>query len=186
MSIRQINLTVGNSIVGHGVTWSYKIDDGARYSIPIYALEVKGKDDSDKSQTRSFDVFRFGVTRASANSAARVVGLADEQTYTIEAWLPKYVVHSAVTTEKGAWQVFKNYLIHDGPDDPDSRNNAYATLGCLEICRGPAGFDIFNDFIISLSGSKKSSRDEKLAEIGKSGKMVIKYLKAARPPLAVL
>src|SRR5215510_321252 len=98
MSIRQINLTVGNSIVGYGVTWSYKVNDGTRYSIPIYGLEVKGNDDLGKLQTKSFDVFRFGVSRPTTNSAVSVVGLADEQTHTIKSWIPNYKVHSAVST----------------------------------------------------------------------------------------
>ncbi len=106
--------------------------------------------------------------------------MAGQQTHIIKAWLPHYSVHSARSREKGAWQVYDNFLIHDGPDDP--KKEVYASVGCIEICNGPQGFDRFNDFIISLSGSNQPSRASQLAEIGRSKKMVITYQKAVRPP----
>ena len=181
MAIREIKLTMGNSIVDYGITWSYPNSDGKTYELPIYRLTVEGADNAGNKATKSFDVYRFGVHRPSEKATARVVGLSSEQTHKIKAWIPTYRVHSAPSTEDGAWQVYGNFLIHDGPDDPQTES--YASIGCIEICRGPNGFVQFNDFIVSLSGSVKPSRGEKLVEIGSSGKMVITYLKAARPPL---
>jgi hypothetical protein len=183
MSVRKINLSVGNKPIGTAITYPYPEDDGVVYDIPTYELTVSGTDDAGAAQTRSFEVFRFGVHRPTAKSSAHVVGLASEQTHTIKAWLPKYTVHSADSKEIGAWQVYDGFLIHDGPDDP--KTELYASIGCVEICNGPEGFVKFNDFIISLSGSTKKSRGDKLAEIGSSGKMVIHYAKAARPALVV-
>jgi hypothetical protein len=74
------------------------------------------------------------------------------------------------------------FLIHDGPDKPMSQ--IYASIGCIEICGGPRGFDQFNDFIIQLSGSKKT-RTEALVEIGAARKIKITYLKAEKPALKV-
>ncbi len=70
-------------------------------------------------------------------------------------------------------------MIHDGPDDP--KQEVYASVGCIEICNGPQGFDQFNDFIISLSGTTKSARPAQLAEIGQSKKMIITYQRTVRP-----
>jgi hypothetical protein len=126
-------------------------------------------------------VFRFGV-QAKTSDTATVVGLAEQQSHVIKAWLPDYRVHSARSLEKGAWQVYGNFLIHDGPDNP--LTEIYASIGCIEICNGPEGFNQFNDYLISLSGAAGGGRDEKLSQIGKSGKMTITYLKATRPPLA--
>ena len=105
--------------------------------------------------------------------------MADQQTHTIKAWLPHYTVHSAHSREKGAWQVYNNFLIHDGPDDP--KKEIYASIGCIEICNGPQGFDRFNDLIISLSGSKKQNRASQLQEIGAAKIITITYQKAIRP-----
>lgn len=183
MGLRKINLTVGNKVIGYALTWSYPNHDKKTYTIPTYSLTVEGEDNAGKRLSKSYEVFRFGVQRPSPKSAARVVGLADKQTHTIKAWLPNYRVHSAPSKEDGAWQVYGNFLIHDGPDEPKREN--YASIGCVEVCGGPGGFVQFNDFVISLSGSAKPTRGEKLAEIGSSGVMVITYLKAARPPLSL-
>ena len=58
----------------------------------------------------------------------------------------------------------------------------YASIGCVEIC-GKKGFLKMNTFMALLSGSKKSSMDEKLMEMGQSGKLKITYAYAHKPPL---
>jgi len=73
-------------------------------------------------------------------------------------------------------------LIHDGPDDP--KREVYASIGCIEICNGPRGFDNFNDFVISLPGSTAKNRASKLIDIGKSKIITITYKKATRPSLS--
>jgi len=181
MSVRPIELTVGNQPGKEAVMQSYPFDDGKTYLMPMYALTVAGKDDGGAVRTRVFDVLRFGVKRNTVGDAARVVGLADAQTHIIKTWDPTYIVHSAPSAENGAWQVYDNFLIHDGPDDPTRER--FGSIGCVEICRGPQGFVGFNDFLISLSGSVEATRDKKLADIGKSGVMKITYLLATRPPL---
>ena len=75
----------------------------------------------------------------------------------------------------------RHYLIHDGPDNPQTQR--YANAGCIEICGGPNGFVAFNDHIIALSGSNKSTTAQKLAYVGASGCMTITYLPATPPPV---
>ncbi len=86
---------------------------------------------------------------------------------------------SAPSVEDGAWQVYGNFLIHDGPD---SATEIFATIGCIEIM-GPSGFVKFNELIINLSGPRATTRDAQLAEIGRAGNMIIRYDAAARPAL---
>lgn len=181
MAIRKIKLTVWGTAIGYAQTWSYPNSDGKVYLIPTYQLSVDGTDDSGKRQNIWFEVFRFGVMRKTKTSSPVIVGLADSQTHIIKAWIPTYKVHSAPSVEDGAWQVYGNFLIHDGPDDP--KKELYASIGCVEVCRGPGGFNLLNDQIIELSGSRQSTRNEKLKEIGTSGKMSITYMKASRPSL---
>jgi hypothetical protein len=64
-----------------------------------------------------------------------------------------------------------------------SHTEVYASIGCVEICNGPEGFNIFNDYIISLAGPTSTSRAQQLLEIGRSRKLVITYAKANRPPV---
>ncbi|WP_444995355.1 hypothetical protein [Aliikangiella sp. IMCC44359] len=176
--MRAIKLDVGNKTIGKALTWAYP--DGASFGtflIPTYELTVSGTDNNNK-QKESFEVFRFGL-QCKKGGTPRVVGLADQQTHIIKAWLPYYTVHSTRSREKGAWQVYDNFLIHDGPDDP--KKEVYASIGCIEVCNGPQGFDQFNDFIISLSGSNKTTRASQLVEIGSSKKISITYQRATRP-----
>jgi hypothetical protein len=181
MTLRRIEMVVGGTPVGRAKTFPYPITDHKVYEIPTYSLRVVGRNASGGLDSRVFEVIRFGVNRKVDGAAPKVVGLADAQAYTIQAWLPTYSVHSAASTEMGAWHVFDNYLIHDGPDDP--LRQLYATAGCIEICGGPFGFDRFNDYLMALSGSTKPTRDEKLAEMGRSRIMKITYEAAPRPPL---
>jgi len=179
--MRQINMLVGSNKIGTALTWAYPNGQSLGvYTIPTYSLTVTGTMDSGKKTKKDFEILRFGIQGKTAKSA-RVVGLADAQKHTIKAWLPHYTVHSARSLEKGAWQVYGNFLIHDGPDDP--KREVYASIGCLEICNGPQGFDKFNDFIVGLSGSTQLTKRAKLKEIGKSRIIKIAYKKATRPPL---
>jgi len=180
--MRKIKMIVGNKKIGKALTWAYPNGQSQGvYSIPTYALTVSGILDSGTKIKKDFEIIRFGI-QGKTSKSARVVGLADAQKHKIKAWLPNYTVHSAPSIEQGAWQVYGNFLIHDGPDNP--KREVYASIGCLEICNGPKGFDKFNDFVISLSGSTQLTRKSKLKEIGKSRTITIEYKKATRPPLS--
>ena len=109
------------------------------------------------------------------------MGLAEKQSHIIKQWLPNYSVLSGSSVEVGAWQVYGNFLIHDGPDDKLS--DLYASIGCIEICNGPKGFDSFNDYLLNLSGVNGKDRNEKLLNLGKSSKFKIEYESASRPPV---
>ena len=149
-------------------------------------MTIEGTNDSGKKQAKDFNIFRFGIHKPSEKAAATVVGLADKQTHVIKKYKYDYRLHSIEGTpydaSDGAWVVWKTFYIHDGADDPQTQ--AFGTIGCVEIC-DPDGFVTLNDFIISISGSAKKDKTEKLIEIGASGKMVISYLKAFRPPLVI-
>lgn len=180
--MRHIRMTVGNKTIGRARTWAYPAGAGlGLFWIPTYTLRVSGKDVAGKAVEQDFEVLRFGIHCPKKTSKPAVVGLANDQTHVIKAWLPHYSVHSAPSLEQGAWQVYAGFLIHDGPDDPF--NEVYATIGCIEICGGPKGFDTFNDLLIALSGPTSFGRNAQLIEIGNARNLAITYLKAPRPRL---
>lgn len=177
--MRSVSLVVSGTANGTGKTWAYPNGKALGFfQIPTYSCTVSGKGSGGGVVKQVFNVFRFGVHCPDGKSAS-VVGLAKLQTHAIKAWIPTYRVHSYVSPEEGAWQVYGNFLIHDGPDD--SKEIA-ATIGCIEIL-GPMAFVKFNDLIISLAGPRASSREKQLLEIGDSGKLTITYQAAARPSL---
>lgn len=179
--MRGVKLVVGSKPIGTAVTWAYP-DGGSEYFIiPTYELKVSGKTTAGAAAEKVFEVLRFGVQQVGKRGKPRVVGLANHQFHRIKAWLPHYTVHSASSPEKGAWQVYANFLIHDGPDDPHKQ--VYASIGCVEVCGGPEGFVLFNDYIIELSGPTAPGRAAQLVEIGNTKNINIEYIKASRPPL---
>lgn len=180
--MRSVKMNVGNKPVGTALTWAYPNGQGyGAYVIPTYQLTVSGKDSKGVLKSKDFEVLRFGILCKHATDKPTVVGLAEQQTHIIKAWLPHYTVHSARSSERGAWQVYGGFLIHDGPDDP--KKEIYASIGCIELCGGPRGFDIFNDFVIELSGAVSKDRARNLIDIGSAKNISITYEKAARPVL---
>jgi hypothetical protein len=179
--MRPVKLIVGAKPIGFALTWAYP-DGGGHgvFTIPTYEMTASGKDAAGKTVSYRFEVIRFGILCKAGNSP-RVVGLADFQTHTIKAWLPNYSVHSARSVERGAWQVHGNFLIHDGPDHP--KTDVYASIGCIEVCGSPRGFDTFNDCLIGLAAPSAKDRSAQLAEMGASRQLEITYLQAKRPPL---
>ncbi|MCL1825843.1 MAG: hypothetical protein FWG26_07895 [Betaproteobacteria bacterium] len=177
--MRTVEIRIGGVPIGEYPTWAYpKGEHLGVFSIPVYSCTVTGSDDTGKSVLEKFTVLRFGVM-CKDGKTPQVVGLADHQKHMIKAWIGSYRVHSARSDENGAWQVYDNFLIHDGPDNT---SELFASIGCIEIT-GSQGFSKFNDLIIKLSGSKATSREAQLSEIGRSGTMWITYNAAQRPPL---
>jgi hypothetical protein len=177
--MRPVKISVGSTPVGEQKTWAYPA--GQRLGLfmtPIYECFVEGKNSVGAAVREKFNVLRFGVQSKDGRTAS-VVGLAEQQTHVIKAWLPHYVVHSAASPENGAWQVYDSFLIHDGPDNP---GEIFATIGCVEVM-GVRGFVRFNDLVIALSGPKATARPQQLAETGSGGQISITYTKATRPPL---
>jgi hypothetical protein len=185
VALRKIHMVAGGKPIGKdALVRSYPTFDGKRYLMPMYPLDVHGYTDTGAESVRQFEILRFGVRLNDDKSSPSVAGIARSQSHVIKRWIPTYKVHSFPSVEDGAWQVMGNLLIHDGPDDPTEE--LYGTLGCLEITGSPGGFITFNDHLISLSGAKGATREAKLAEMGSSGGLSIKYLRAERPTLHVL
>lgn len=130
--MNDVKILIGSAPIGRAKTWAYPDDtSGDIYRIPTYKVTVSSGSGANL-KTQDFEAIRFGVMKK-GTAAPRVVGLSDFQTHTIKLWLPDYTVHSANSPEKGAWQVYDNFLIHDGPDRPRS-GPPYASIGCVEIC----------------------------------------------------
>jgi hypothetical protein len=177
--MRPVKISIGAKPLRDQRTWAYPQGKAlGDFLIPVYDCLVEGTDAGGKSVQERFDVLRFGV-KCDDGKTASVVGLADQQSHTIKAWIPTYKVHSASSAEDGAWQVYDNFLIHDGPDNA---SDLFATVGCIEVI-GPRAFIQFNDLVIALSGATGADKNAQLKQIADSGKLSITYAKASRPPL---
>lgn len=164
---RKLTLTLDGKPNGnYAYTWDYP--DGEftnHYKTPLYTLRI-----SNGIHTKAFQVIRFGP-RYVRNEGYSVAGLADHQTHSL-TWYPEYKLHSTDTAENGAWIVYGNFLIHDGPDtnNPNRADSMIGTAGCLEVF-GPNGFSNFNRVLRELGGvTSNKDVDTKIT-----------YLKAIRP-----
>jgi hypothetical protein len=181
MAIRPVNLTVSGTAISneYAKTFSYhrdgKSQDRNLYRIPLYRMTISGRDDAGNAVQHTVRVIRFGVGWSTQTNVSYVYGLAKLQSSYIRRWLPDYSVHSAR-------HVFKDYLIHDGADNPV--REVYATAGCIDVCDDPYGFDRVNSLIIRLSGVEKAlPRARQLRDIAHAGRKTITYERALRPAL---
>lgn len=164
---RKLTLTLAGTPNGnHAYTWDYPHGEFTNhYKTPLYTLKV-----SNGIHTKVFQVIRFGP-RYVRGEGYSVAGLADLQTHGL-TWYPEYKLHSTDVAENGAWKVYGNFLIHDGPDttDPSRADSMIGTAGCLEVF-GYDGFSSFNKALRELGGvASNQNVDAKIT-----------YEKAVRP-----
>ena len=116
-----------------GSKWAlspYNPTDGVigapEYMVPTYKMKVSGS-------SIDFKVIRFGIKRTNITPPPKTrfcdVGLFKKNTYSA-VWIPTYRVHSGPGSIPGAWQLYKNFLIHEGSSDP---NDAWGSYGCIEV-----------------------------------------------------
>jgi hypothetical protein len=164
LGLEQVTLTVAGAPNGnYALSWAYPDGDPSQaYRTPLYNLTI-----SSTRGSQTFQVIRFGPRNENGNLSAS--GLADQQTHRLK-WYPEYELHSTNLAENGAWIVYGNFMLHDGPDN---FSEAYGTAGCLEVT-GANGFSRLNDAIRRLSGESNLFNVD----------AIIKYEKAKRPPLS--
>ncbi len=163
---RSVTVLASSLMVGSGVVVPYSHGRGRvnsiRYRVPLYRMNLSGLDSAGNGQVLEFSVIRFGVV--DTDGTHHVVGLADRQEHVLR-W---------VSYMGGSWQIYGNFLIHDGADDPAQM--AYGAIGCIEVT-GVNAWPRFLESIRMLAGL----RDEQ--QISRSGCLRIKIEGTTRPPL---
>lgn len=141
---RPVLAHVKSAETGWGLVWAYPADDKKIFRVPLYDMTVSGTNDAGESISQTFKVIRFGVQQKTEDSAPHVVGLKDMQTHIL----------NRVDYDGGSWQLYDNFLIHDGADRP--QKSAWGQIGCIEVTgRSADGTDnwvVFEALVLSLSG----------------------------------
>jgi len=169
--VRPVTITITNLTVGiaHITSYPERPRPYTIYRVPLYRVTVSGTSNRNSRVTEEFEAIRFGVQRTLTRSA-RIVGLADEQTHTLD-W-------SNISTMPGfAWRVYDGFFIHKGPDN--SLGGTMGSIGCVEIC-GAGEWDRFNNTIKLLTGVQDEHR------IGNNRLLTAQYESATRPPLIIV
>ncbi len=136
------------------------------YSVPLYRVTIKGRNNVNNLVTKDFEAIRFGVYRTKTEGP-KIVGLADYQTHILKL---DYIT----TMNDDAWRVYDGFFIHQGPNNPTS--GSYGSIGCIEIC-GFGEWDLFNDTIKNLTGLNS------LTQISNNKLVTVEYERAERPSL---
>jgi hypothetical protein len=171
----EVTITVTSKIIGRKWALSpYNPTDGVigapEYLVPTYIMKVSGV-------SSHFKVIRFGIKRTNLNPPPKTricdVGLFKNNIYTA-TWIPTYTVHSGPGSVPGAWQIYKNFLIHEGSSNP---SDAWGTYGCVEV----VGAGEWSRFIKSV---KKTGGAENI--ILSKQKLVKINIEKAAAPIATL
>lgn len=148
-----------------GAKWAlspYNPTDGVsgapEYMVPTYIMKISGT-------SSEFKVIRFGIKRTNLKPPPKTrvcdVGLFNKNSY-IATWIPTYRVHSGPGSVPGAWQIYKNFLIHEGSPDP---SDAWGTYGCVEIVGKGEWKRFLNTVILHGGASNNILSDRKLVKV---------------------
>lgn len=165
---RKVRIVITSREIGEGLVRAYPDSNTKEYIVPLYECYIEGKTESGIKKTEYFKVIRFGIQRDEGkNIEPKVVGLKDKQTHVL-TW---------VNYMEGSWQVYGNWLIHEGAENPSIQ--AWGALGCVEVT-GRGEWRRFNDVIRSLSG------DTNMLTISRARTLSAHYEAInERPPLIV-
>ncbi|MCV6628344.1 MAG: hypothetical protein OIF50_00640 [Flavobacteriaceae bacterium] len=140
--MRNAIVTVTREIIGnaHILSFPERPRPYIVYQLPLYRGIVSGTNTRGSRISKEFEPTRFGVHRTWSREA-RIVGLADEQTYN---GLGLYYYHA-----RRSLAAYVSFFIHRGPHKPLGAN--MGSIGCVEIC-GAGEWDRFNNTIKSFTG----------------------------------
>lgn len=126
------------------------VDGAPEYMVPTYKMKVSGS-------SIDFKVIRFGIKRTNITPSPKTricdVGLFNKNTYSA-VWIPTYKVHSGPGSIRGAWQLYNNFLLHEGSPDP---SDAWGTYGCIEVV-GKGEWSRFLNAVKKQSGASIASQ----------------------------
>lgn len=159
------------------------------YSVPVYFLFLKGKDENGILKTRVWKVLRFmpylndplNYDNRYGQKGWTVAGLHKLPLQQVREYKRHYSVHSAQTIYRGAIVLKGSFYIHAGPDKiPNATNAIYGSAGCIEII---GNFNLFKEDIRELSGSDNKIADDVIEELIKKGLLFVQIEQATPPDL---
>ena len=197
MPLKRVEICISNQMSGNDFycAKSYPHTDKDRngrmdtYSVPVYFLFIKGKDENDILKIRVWKVLRFmpywndplNYDNRYRQKGWTVAGLHKLPLQKVSEYKKDYSVHSATTIYKGAIVLKGSFYIHAGPDKiPDATNAIYGSAGCVEVI---GDFNLFKEDIRELSGSDNKIADDAIEELIRKGLLYVQIEQAPPPDL---
>lgn len=156
------------------------------YRVPVYIVEIKGTDGSNKPQTKTWKALRFMPywnDPASPKPNYRTKGWANAGLHSLAKkavtfYNPHYGVQNRHSPYAGAIQMRDSFLIHAGPKV--LTEHGWGSAGCVEVV---GDFDKFRDDIKMLSGFAKPRAHDAILEMVRARTLFVQVNNATPPDL---
>jgi hypothetical protein len=189
MPVQQVDIVVTNSVVGSYEARSYPdqqtdaVGQYPLYSVPIYKIQVVGKDSSHKPVVVDFVAPRFMPyynNPKQPDPHYKAVGwlnsgLSSHRRVVVSTFKQDYAVQNRYSPGRGAIVVHESFYIHAGP--ASLRDFGFGSAGCIEVI---GDYNLFKQAIARLSGLP-SDPDQAIQQLVHAGKLIV-TIQHAKPP----
>jgi len=145
MPVQQVDIIVTNVVVGlyEALSYPYQQTDAMGqyplYSVPVYKIQVVGRDSSHKSVVVDFAAPRFmpyynDPKRPDPHYNAvgwLNAGLSSHRRVVVSRFKQDYAVQNRYSPGRGAIVVHESFYIHAGPSSP--QDFGFGSAGCIEV-----------------------------------------------------
>ena len=190
MDVQQVDIVVTNIVVGSYEARSYpdqQTDAWGSYPlyyVPIYKIQVVGKDSSHKPLAVDFGAPRFMPyynNPKQPNPHYKAVGwlnsgLSSHRRVVVSRFKQDYAVQNRYSPGRGAIVVHESFYIHAGP--ASLHDFGFGSAGCIEVI---GDYNLFKQAIARLAGLPPADPDQAIQQLVHSGKLVV-TIQAATPP----
>ena len=192
MPEQQVDIVVTSTVVGSYEARSYpdqQTDVQGRYplySVPVYKIQIRGKDASQTPISVDFAAPRFmpyfnDPKRPSPHYRAvgwLNAGLSSQRTVVISRFKQDYAVQNRYSPGRGAIVVHESFYIHAGP--ASLKDVGFGSAGCIEII---GDYNVFKQAIANLSGVMSASPDQAIQQVVHARKLIVTIQHASPPDI---
>jgi hypothetical protein len=189
MPMRQVDIVVTNSVVGSYEARSYpdqQTDASGRYplySVPLFRIQVSGKDDDGTPAVVDFMAPRFmpfynNPKQPSSHYKALGwlnSGLSSHRRVVVTQFKRDYAVQNRYSPGRGAIVVHGSFYIHAGP--ASILDYGFGSAGCIEIV---GDYNVFKQTIADFSG-QSSDPDDAIQQLVHDKKLIV-TIQSGNPP----
>jgi hypothetical protein len=191
MPVQQVDIVVTNSVVGSYEARSYpnqQTDAAGQYplySVPIYKIQIVGKDSSHKSVIVDFAAPRFmpyynDPKRPDPHYKAvgwLNSGLSSHRRVVVSIFKQDYAVQNRYSPGRGAIVVHESFFIHAGP--ASLGDFGFGSAGCIEII---GDYNLFKQAIARLS-CLPFAPDQAIQQLVHARKLIVTIQHASPPDI---
>ncbi len=174
-AMNQVIVTITNKKVGYTKINSYP-DVSLLFRVPLYEVRVEAFDSGNKKNIETFKAVRFGIAYRYKGGYEKPgwTGFTENHRFVVYDWNPEYLTGNSKNLPKGAFAVYKSFLIHTGARD--TTKYTVGSIGCVEI----EGNGAWENFVKTLKEFANAPSEDALI---KAKKMIVIYEQESYPKM---